>query len=135
MSDVNPPMPVPTPTSQPFWDGLAQGKVMLQRCADCQQWVFYPRSHCSACLSDQLQWQEVSGHGEIYSFTIARRPTAPQFAGMEPQYIAVVELDEGVRLNSVVVNVQAEQLAVGMRVRPVFVSDLGEQTLLYFEPA
>ena len=77
----------------------------------------------------------MSGHGEIYSFTIARRPTAPQFAGLEPQFIAVIELLEGVRLNSVIVNVEPQQLVVGMKVRPVFVADLGEQTLLYFEPA
>ena len=60
---------------------------------------------------------------------------APQFTGLEPQYIAVVELAEGVRLNTVIVNVEESDLCVGLEVKPVFASDLGEQTLLYFEPA
>ena len=136
MNDVaTPPMPQPTPTSAPFWQGLAEKRVLLQKCADCGTWVFYPRSHCSGCLSPNLEWHEVSGAGRIYSYTIARRATAPQFAGLEPQYIAVVELAEGVRLNSVIVNVEERALRVGLEVQPVFVSDLGEQTLLYFEPA
>lgn len=132
---ATPPMPRPTPTSAPFWDGLSQGKVLLQQCGDCAKWVFYPRSHCPGCLSAALEWREVTGAGEIYSFTIARRPTAPQFAGLEPQYIAVVELEEGVRMNSVIVNVDESALRVGLPVQPVFMSDFGEHTLLYFEPS
>ena len=128
-------MPVPTPTSLPFWQGLAEGKVMLQQCASCGQWVFYPRSHCSACLSADLTWKAVSGEAVVYSFTIARRPTAPQFAGLEPQYIAVVELKEGVRMNSVVVNVAEADLRVGLALKPVFAAQPDGQTLLYFEPA
>lgn len=134
MNDMARPMPVPTPVTEPFWQGLNQGKVLLQRCAACGAWVFYPRSNCSGCLSRDLQWQEVSGAGTIYSFTIARRPTAPQFAGMEPQFVAVVELDEGVRMNSVIVNAEESDLKVGQKVTPVF-DRSGAQTLLYFEPA
>ena len=93
------PLPQPTPTSQPFWDGLAEERVILQRCNDCSHWVFYPRTHCSACLSPNLTWTQVSGKGRIYTYTIAHRPTAPQFEGDSPQFIAVVELAEGVRLN------------------------------------
>jgi uncharacterized OB-fold protein len=128
------PMPRPTPTTQPFWQGLAEGKVLLQQCSDCQHWIFYPRTHCSACLSRNLVWKAVSGKGEIYSFTVARRPTAPQFAGMEPQLIAVVELEEGVRMNSVIVNVKVSDLKVGMQLKPCFESGLGDHTLLYFQP-
>ena len=133
MSVSTPPMPRPTPTSAPFWQGLAEGRILLQQCADCGQCVFYPRSHCSACLSAELEWKEVSGEAEVYSFTIARRPTAPQFAGLEPQFIAVVALKEGVRMNSVIVNVDEGALKVGLKLKPVFASE-GDQTLLYFEP-
>mgnify|MGYP003344262247 FL=1 len=96
------PLPQPTPTSQPFWDALGEGKVTLQRCDDCGAWVFYPRSHCSNCLSPSLTWTGVSGRGKIYTYTIAHRPTAPHFADASPQFIAVVELEEGVRMNSVI---------------------------------
>lgn len=135
MVDFTRPIPHPTPTSAPFWEGLNQQRVCLQRCNDCQNWVFYPRSHCDACLSDDLTWHDVSGAGEIYSFTIAHRPTAPHFAGMEPQFIAVVELAEGVRLNTLIVHATAAQLRVGLPVKPVFDTSLIEQNLLYFEPA
>ena len=130
----NPPMPKPTATTEPFWQGLKEGKVLLQQCRECEKWIFYPRSNCPGCLSGDIAWREVSGEGEIYSYTIARRPTAPQFAGLEPQLIAVIELKEGVRMNSVVVNVVEQALAVGLKVKPVFESGLGDQTLLYFEP-
>ncbi|MCR9262405.1 MAG: Zn-ribbon domain-containing OB-fold protein [Pseudomonadaceae bacterium] len=132
---VLPPMPHPTPTTEPFWQGLAEEKLMLQQCDDCKEWVFYPRTHCSHCLSSNLEWQQVSGEGEIYSFTIARRPTAPPFAGMEPQYIAVVQLQEGVRMNTVIANATESDLKVGVRVKPCFVHTPDAQTLLYFELA
>ncbi|MDH3684244.1 MAG: zinc ribbon domain-containing protein, partial [Acidimicrobiia bacterium] len=72
--------PVPTPTSQPFWDALADGRVLIQRCLQCDTWVYYPRARCSHCLSDSLEWTEVSGEGTVYTFTVARQPTTPAFA-------------------------------------------------------
>lgn len=129
------PMPEPTPVTEPFWQGLNEEKVLLQRCDDCRAWVFYPRSNCSNCLSRNLTWERVSGAGEVYSFTIARRPTAPHFVGLEPQFIAVIELAEGVRLNSVIVNISESDLRVGMQVRPVFDTSQGDQALLHFAPA
>ena len=128
------PQPRPTPTSEPFWAGLAAQQVRLQQCDDCAGWVYYPRSHWPHCLSPNLTWQDISGEGTLYSFTVAQQPTAPQFAGEEPQLIGVVELKEGVRLNTVMVNVSPEDLKVGMRVKPVFFQ-LADTTLLYFEPS
>ena len=133
MSMAVPPLPKITPITEPFWSGLNTGIVQLQQCDDCQTWVFYPRSHCSACLSANLTWREVSGEATIYSYTIARRPTAPQFSGLEPQFIAVVELSEGVRMNTVIVNAEEEQLRVGLNVKPVF-QPLEGQNLLFYEP-
>ena len=128
------PLPIPTPNSEPFWNGLANQQVTLQQCDDCNAWVFYPRSHCNSCLSPNLTWKQVSGNGTLYTFTVARRPTAPQFVDEIPQLIIVVELNEGVRMNSVMVNIEPEGLIIGMAVKPVFhLQD--DATLLYFEPA
>jgi uncharacterized OB-fold protein len=129
------PMPHPTPVSQPFWDGLKEDRVMIQRCGDCDAWVFYPRSRCHHCLSDRLDWHEVSGAGTLYTFTIARQPTAPFFADEVPQRLAVVELDEGVRLTSTLVDVADADVRVGMRLRPVFDRVSDEVTLLRYAPA
>jgi uncharacterized OB-fold protein len=129
-------MPVPTPTTQPFWDGLHQHKVLLQYSPSSDRWVFYPRVLAPRTLSDDLEWREVSGGGTLYSFTIARRPTAPAWADSVPQLLAIVELDEGPRISTELVNVDPDQIKIGMRVRPVF-ADGGDEavTLLYYEPA
>ncbi len=129
------PVPVPTPTSAPFWDGVRDGVVKLQKCNDCGAWVFYPRSRCSSCLSDALDWHTVSGDGKLYTFTIARQPTSPHFASEVPQRIAVVELDEGVRLTTTLVNVADADIRIGMRVKPYFDAVSEDSTLLRYQPA
>lgn len=132
-SDFVKPLPIPTPTSQPFWDGLNAGKILIQHCADCETWVFYPRSRCSNCLSAALHWREVSGAGVLYTFTLGRQPTAPHFADEVPQKLAIVELEEGVRMTSTLVNVDEADIRVGMKLKPVFDKQAGT-TLLRFEP-
>lgn len=126
-------VPVPTPTSQPFWDALAEGRVEIQRCDDCGEWVYYPRARCPACLSDALTWTEISGEGTLYTFTIARQPTTPAFADTEAPIIAVVELDEGPRVTTSLENVDIADVQVGMRVGPVFARGDGV-TLLRHQP-
>ncbi|OEY66314.1 OB-fold domain-containing protein [Marinobacter sp. X15-166B] len=116
---TNKPMPMPTSISAPFWEGLKAGRILMQHCGACDQWTFYPRRHCSHCWSSQVEFREVSGEGRLYTFTVARVPTLPEFAGPEPQLMAVVELDEGVRLNTTLVGVSADEVEVGMRVKPV----------------
>jgi uncharacterized protein len=129
------PVPVPTPTSAPFWDGVRDGVVKLQKCSDCGAWVFYPRDRCSSCLSDALEWHTVSGGGTLYTFTIARQPTSPHFASEVPQRIAVVELDEGIRLTTTLVNVADADIKIGMRVKPYFDAVSADSTLLRYQPA
>ncbi len=129
------PLPVPTPTTQPFWDGLAEGQVRIQQCDDCNHWIFYPRHLCSNCLSSELSWKDITGEGTLYTFTVAWRPTAPMFADEVPQKLAVVELDEGPRLTSTLVNIEPEDIAVGMSVKPVFEAvDDADITMLRYEP-
>ncbi len=115
----NKPMPIQTSISAPFWDGLKAGKVLLQHCGACAKWTFYPRRHCSHCLSDQVEFREVTGEGTLYTYTVARIPTLPEFAGPEPQLLAVVELDEGVRVNTTLVGLKEDEIKIGMRVKPV----------------
>ena len=130
------PLPIPTPTSKPFWDGLRERKVRIQRCLDCARLIHYPRANCPSCLGDRLEWLEVPGTGILYTFTIARRPTAPQFQDEVPQRIAVVELDEGPRLTTTLVNVDDADIKIGMRLKPVFEDVAGtDVTLLRYEPA
>jgi uncharacterized OB-fold protein len=133
--DFEKPLPIPTPTTAPFWEGLNAGIVRIQRCTSCNAWVFYPRHRCPHCLSDALSWQDVSGRGTLYTFTIARQPTSPHFAGEVPQLLAVVELDEGVRLTTTLVDIAPEAIEVGMKVKPYFDRVADDVTLLRYRPA
>ena len=129
----NKPLPQPTLISAPFWDGLKAHTVRLQQC-EHGHWLFFPRTHCPTCGSRQLAWHTVSGEGTLYSFTVARVPTLPEFSDEMPQLLAVVELDQGVHLNTTLVGVKPEDLRVGQRVRPVFDERPGTATLLRFTP-
>jgi hypothetical protein len=133
--DVVKPLPVPTPVSAPFWQGLEQGRVRIQRCGDCAAWVFYPRVRCSRCLSDRLAWHDVSGAGQLHTYTVARQPTAPQFLDEVPQLIAVVELAEGVRLTTTLVRVDVAAIRIGMPLVPYFDRVADGVTLLRYQPA
>lgn len=130
------PMPVKTPTSAPFWDALGEHRVVIQYSPSSQSYVFYPRVRAPRTLVDDLEWREISGMGTVYTFTVARRPVGPHFADALPQLLAIVEWDEGPRFSTELVNVAPEDVAVGMRVKPVF-CDYPEHdvTMLRYEPA
>ncbi len=132
--DLVKPIPRPFTTTRPFWDGLNERKVQIQRCDGCDSWVFYPRTRCPSCLSDLLIWREVSGQGVLYTYTLARQPTAPHFADETPQQLAVVELDEGVRMTSTLVNVEPSDIVIGMRLQPYFDQVTEAVTLLRYQP-
>ncbi|MFC4931505.1 bifunctional OB-fold nucleic acid binding domain-containing protein/MaoC family dehydratase [Massilia sp. GCM10023247] len=132
--DWNKPLPQPTPMSAPFWDGLKEHQVRLQQCGACSHWIFFPRAHCPRCASTDLSWRPIDGTGVVYTYTVARVPTLPEFADEMPQILAVVEFDEGPRLNTTLVGVAETELRVGMRVRPVFDERPGTATLLRFTP-
>ena len=72
MSEYTKPLPQITPLSKPFYDAARKHKLIIQRCKDCSQYVFYPKHFCPYCLSDKLDWVESSGKGKIYSFTVCR---------------------------------------------------------------
>jgi uncharacterized OB-fold protein len=128
------PLPVPTPTSQPFWDGLAHGELRVQHCDACGAWAHYPRHRCPRCLSDRLSWHTVEQDGTVYTFTVARRPTAPPFADEMPQVIAVVELRVGVHVTTTLVGVDPDDVRVGLPVTAVFDAQDDGVTLLRFRP-
>lgn len=130
--EIPKPRPNPTPTSQPFWDALAQNRILVQQCRGCDSWVFYPRARCTHCLSAALEWKEVSGSGTLFTYSIANQPTAPMFADETPQVIAIVELEEGVRMTTTLIVDSPLALQVGAPVEPVFDHGSDGATLLRF---
>lgn len=117
---TNKPMPMPTAISAPFWNGLKEGRLTIPQCNSCGHWIFFPRRHCDKCWSQDLEWKEVKGAGTLYTYTLTRVPTLPDFADEMPQKLAVVELDEGVRINTTLVGLGEDEIKVGMRVKAVF---------------
>lgn len=130
------PRPLPTPTSAPFWDGLRRHEVWIQFSPSLDAYVFYPRVLAPGTLADDLQWRQISGAGTLVSFAVAQRPVAPQFADAVPHLLGVVQWDEGPRLATELVDVDAAQLRVGMAVSPVFADQPGADiTLLHYTAA
>jgi len=128
------PLPAPSEVSRPYWEGLREGVVRVQRCGECGRHVFYPRAVCPFCLSQGLEWTRLSGRGRVYSYTVVRRAMHPGFAEDVPYVYAMVELEEGVRVTTNVVNCPLEALRVDMPVRAVYDRVTEEVTLLKFEP-
>ena len=137
MSDAEPlPIPEPTPVSQPFWDALAQHRIMVQYSASLGRHVFYPRTMAPGTLADDLEWRDIDGAGTLYTFTVARRTTGPPWTGATPQLPVVVQWDAGPRFSTELVDVDPGDIRIGMRVEPVF-CDLPDTaiTLLKYRPA
>ena len=126
--------PRPTPETQPFWDGCAAGELRLQRCTSCDAGHYFPpRPFCPRCLSDQVEWETVSGRGTLHTYVINHR-AAP---GFEPPYaIAVVQLDEGPRMmgNITGVDQTPEALELDMALQVTF-EVRGEMHVPIWEPA
>ncbi|MEO8538632.1 MAG: Zn-ribbon domain-containing OB-fold protein [bacterium] len=133
-TSYNRPLPEPTAVTQPFWDGLKQHKLMLQRSKKGKTTIYYPRSVSPFGPKDELTWVECSGKGEVYSFTVARRPTAPQWSDAGPYVIAIVELNEGARVTANIVECPPENVQIGMKVEAVYEDVTPEVTLLQFRP-
>lgn len=122
--------------SQPFWDGLAQHRILVQFSPSLNRYVFYPRTLAPGTLADDLEWREIDGAGTLYTFTVARKPTGPPWADAVPQLLAVVQWDAGPRISTELVEIDPDGIRIGMRVEPVFYG-LPEAgiTLLKYRPA
>jgi uncharacterized OB-fold protein len=117
--------------SQPYWDGIAQGELRIQRCDACSRAVFYPRALCPHCHSEQLSWITATGKGTIYSYTVAHQAFG-SFANDVPYIIAIVELTEGVRMMTRIIDAPRERVAIGVPVQVTFASLSEDITLPYF---
>jgi uncharacterized protein len=117
--------------SRPYWEGLRQGELRIQRCDACGRAVFYPRALCPHCHADTLSWIVASGRGTIYSYTVVHQAFGP-FATETPFFVAIVELEEGVRMMTRVVDAPRERIAIGAAVHVTFELVGEDLTLPYF---
>ena len=107
----------PSADTQPYWDGLARGAVLLQRCADCRKFRHYPRPMCDACFSFAHEWIEASGAATVHSWTITHHAFHLAFKTALPYALVTVDLPEGVRVLAPIEGVDAAELRVGLKLR------------------
>lgn len=117
-ADVNPPQPLPSLDSAPFWESLKQGVLALQRCTACSAWQFPPAETCRQCAG-AVALEPISGRGTIHSFIVEHRGSAPGFAKDLPYPIALVTPEEApaIRLPGRIVDARIEDVAIGGAVR------------------
>ncbi len=129
------PQPVVNPWARPFWDAAKQGRLAIQRCADCAKPVFYPRRACPHCFSEKLEWMNASGRGTVHSYMVVHNNTPSAFVGDIPCVVAVMRFAEGVQMLSNIVQCNPDVVRCDMPVEVVFERLNDEFTLPKFRPA
>lgn len=114
------PLPIPTAETARYWRSALEGRLEIQHCRSCARHQFYPRRFCTRCLSDQIEWVQASGRGRIYTYTVCHVAAHPAFESRVPYAIAMIELDEGVRMLAGIVDSDLGRLAVGAPVQVCF---------------
>jgi uncharacterized OB-fold protein len=109
------PLPHPDHVSKHYWEAAADGKVLYQECPACGHRQFYPRAMCTACAAEP-EWREASGRGTVHTFTIIRQNWAMPFKDELPYVVAMVELDEGVKMMTNITDCDVDDVHVGMPV-------------------
>ena len=115
------------PETLPFWEAAATGVMLLPHCIRCQKKHWHPRAHCPFCGAAELEWQKVSGQGEVHSFSIIRKPDAPYV-------LAYVQLNEGPMLMTNIVDCNPEQIRIGMQVKVHFRAEESGRDAPVFSP-
>jgi uncharacterized protein len=129
------PLPSPNALTEPYWNALQRRELKLPCCEACAKFHFYPRSVCPHCGSANLVWRNVSGRGEVYSFTVVHRAPSNGFADLVPYVVAVVALAEGPHLMTRVTQVQPDAVKIGLALQVEFETQDAETTLPLFRPA
>lgn len=128
------PIPLPNEDTESFWDGCREHRLLFQRCRRCGAVRFYPRILCLACSSTDAEWIEASGRGRVYSHSTVHRAPTPAFRADVPYVLAIVELEEGVRMMTNIVGCSPDEVHIDMPVRVEFEPLTDAITLPKFTP-
>jgi uncharacterized OB-fold protein len=121
-------------STQEFWDAARRGVLRIKHCRACGANHYYPRPFCPTCWSTDVEWIDTAGTGTLYTYSVVHANDLPSFRSRVPYVVAMVELDEGPRMETNIVECPFDELRVGMRVAVVF-EDEGEVVLPRFRPA
>lgn len=129
------PLPVPDVDSAPYWNGCKDHRLLLQRCDACASFRFPAGPVCPSCNSREARWIPASGRGTVFSWIVVRHPVPAEVYGSDVPYtVALIDLEEGVRMASNVVGCEPEALRAGMPVSVHFEDVTPEISLPRFKP-
>ena len=128
------PIPEVQPWTVEFWKGTKQGKLLIQECNECKSKIFYPRKHCPECWSSDLGWSEASGKAKVYTYTVTMDMVEPKFMADLPYVLAMVDLEEGIRMMTRIVDCVPEEVKIGMDVEVTFEDITDQHALPMFRP-
>lgn len=134
VTEYRKPLPLADADSQEFWAGCKRHELLIQRCTRCHTFRHPPGLVCSKCLSTDYEWVKASGKGEVYTFIIVRTAVHPAFEADVPYVVAVIQLDEGVRMTSNIIGCKPEDVKIGMKVQVTFDDVTPEDSLPKFKP-
>lgn len=129
---IEPPV---TEEAEAFWSATERRELVLPWCTSCERPFWYPRPVCPRCLRPDIEWRPASGRGEVYAVSVMHRPAHPGMADRVPYAVALVHLEEGVRLLSNVVDVDPADVHVGMPVAVTWEPMSDGRNLPVFAPA
>jgi hypothetical protein len=130
------PLPAVDSATAPFWEAAREHRLVIQRCNACRAYRFPPELGCPECGSDDSTWTEVSGKAKLYSWTVVHPPVLPYFQSKVPWPVAAVELAEGPRMVTNVLDLPIEDYCFDLPLQVAFEDIPGEDvTLVVFRPA
>jgi uncharacterized OB-fold protein len=135
MPEWNKPLPTISGETKPYWDHCRRGQLLVQKCDICGEYQFYPRGICANCWSNDIQWITSSGKGTVWTFTVTYQNGTTGFAEDVPYVLALVELEEGVRMFTNIVECDPRSVTIGMPVEVTFVQATNQISVPYFKPA
>jgi uncharacterized OB-fold protein len=135
MAEWKKPLPTVSGETRPFWEACRRGELLVQRCATCNVHQFYPRGICANCWGTDVRWIRSTGRGTVWTFTVTHQNRTPGFAEEVPYVLALVELEEGVRMFTNLVECKPEEVKIGMPVEVTFLRATDQVDVPYFRPA
>lgn len=132
MTTVRFDLPTPECDTLAFWQGARDGKLLIKHCVACGAYSYYPRPFCPRCWSERVEWFEASGDATLYTWSVIYANDQPPFRDRVPYVAAVVDLAEGPRMMTNVVDIPFDELRIGMPLRATFQPISDEFTIPVF---
>ena len=134
MFAIEKPLPRPSEDTAPYWEAAQKGELRMQRCGDCGHVRFPPALLCARCLSDTHAWVKLSGRGTVFSWIVVHQSQHPAFNADVPYNVAIIQLEEGPRLHTNIIECPNDQIRIGMPVEVAFVRVSDDTALVKFRP-